>query len=168
MRRSLMLVVAMTAIVAVAVPAFAASRISVPKEFRSVLPRVKSRSDIPVRLPQRITSPRTADETFGSVEGLRDGRYHLSLGVGRGCNESPACFVAAFYGRRGKAPNPDFRRVELAQGIIGRYRPLKCGASCAAAIIQWRQTGVAYEIQYKGTRRQMIRLANSAINSGPR
>ena len=168
MRRSLMLVVAVAAIAAVAVPAFAASRISVPKEFRSVMPRVKSRSDIPVRLPQRITSPRPAGETFGSVEGLKDGRYHLSLGVGTNCNEATACFVAAFYGRRGAAPNPDFRRVDLAQGMTGRYRPIRCGASCSAAIVQWRQSGVAYEIQFKGTRRQMVRLANSAINAGPR
>ena len=168
MRRSLMLLAAVTALTAIAVPALAATRISVPKEFAGKLSRIKARSDVPVLLPQRVSSPRPASENFGSIEGLRSGRYHLAIGIGRGCHEATACFVASFFARRGAAPNPDFRRVSLAQDIEGRYRPIKCGASCSAAKVQWRQNGVAYEIQFKGSRAQMVRLANSAINHGPR
>ena len=168
MRRYLMLLTALAALAAVAVPAFAATRVNVPREFSSKLSNVKSKSDVPVRLPTRVASPRPADEVFGTVESARDGRYHLALGVGRGCHEATACFIASFFAQRGMAPDPKLRRVDLAQDIVGRFRPIKCGASCAAAAVQWRQAGVAYEIQFKGTRRQMVRLANSAINAGPR
>ena len=168
MRRPLMLLAAVAALTAIAVPALAASRISIPKEFSGKLSRVKARSDVPVLLPQRITTSRPASEIFGTVEGLSNGRYHLALGVGRGCHEATACFVASFFARRGAAPDPDLRRVDLAQGITGRFRPLRCGASCAAAAVQWRQNGVAYEVQAKKKRRAMVALANSAINHGPR
>ena len=168
MRRYLLLLTAVAAIAAVAVPAFAASSVNVPREFSSKLSRIKDRSNIPVRLPSRVSSPRPADRVFGTIEDLGDGEYHLALGVGRDCHESTACFVASFFAERGMAPNPRYRAVDLAQGIPGRFRPIRCGASCSAAKVQWRQAGVAYEIQYKGTRRQMVRLANSAINAGPR
>jgi hypothetical protein len=168
MRRYLIVLTTLAALAAVAVPALAASRVNVPREFSSKLSTVKSKSDIPVRLPTRVSSPRPASEVYGTVERVRDGRYHLALGVGRGCHEATACFIASFFAQRGMAPDPDLRRVDLARGIVGRYRPIRCGASCAAAAVQWRQGGVAYEIQYKGKRRQMVRLANSAINAGPR
>ena len=168
MRRYLLLLTALAALAAVAVPALAASRVNVPSEFSSKLGTVKSRSGVPVRLPSRVSSPRPASQVYGTVEGLRSGRYHLALGVGRDCHEATACFIASFFAQRGMAPDPDLRRVDLAQGIVGRFRPIRCGASCAAAAVQWRQGGVAYEIQFKGTRRQMVRLANSAINAGPR
>jgi hypothetical protein len=168
MRRYLLVLTALAAIAAVAVPAFAASRVNVPREFKSKLSSIKSKSGVPVLLPTRVSSPRPADEVFGTVERVRSGRYHLALGVGRGCHEATACFIASFFAQRGMAPNPKYRRVELAQGIVGRFRPIRCGASCSAAKVQWRQGGVAYEIQYKGNRRQMVRLANSAINAGPR
>ena len=168
MRRYLLLLTVFAAVAAVAVPAFAASRVNVPREFSSKLDRIKTKSNIPVRLPTRVSSPRPADEVFGTVEDLADGEYHLALGVGRGCHEATACYIASFFAERGMAPNPKYRRVELADGIVGRFRPIRCGASCSAAKVQWRQDSVAYEIQYKGTKRQMVRLANSAINAGPR
>jgi hypothetical protein len=163
-----MLLTALAALAAVAVPALAASRVNVPAEFASKFSKIRSTSDVPVLLPSSVSSPRPASQVYGTIEGLRSGEYHLALGVGRDCNESTACFVASFFAERGMAPNPKYRRVSLAQGISGRFRPIKCGASCSAAKVQWRQSGVAYEIQYKGTRRQMVRLANSAINAGRR
>ena len=164
MRRSLLIAVALAALAALAVPAVASTTVSVPAKFRSVLPKVRSKSGVPIRLPARVRTD--SSKVYGAVEGLRSGRYHLSLGLARGCHEATACFLASFFAKRGAAPDPGLRKVSLAHGIVGRYRPISCGASCAAAAVQWRENRVAYEIQYKGSKRQMVALANSAIRRG--
>ena len=164
MRRCL---VVAAAALAVAVPASAATSVSAPSKLRSVLPKTRSRSGIAVRLPSRVAVDVRASRVHGAIEQVSRGQYHLSLGVGRGCHEATACFVAAFFGRRGAGLDIK-RRVSLARGIEGRFRPITCGASCSAAEIQWKQGGVAYAIQYKGTKKRMVALANSAIRGGAR
>jgi hypothetical protein len=63
--------------------------------------------------------------------------------------------------------------VALSNGRTGWFTPTGCGASCSAPQIQWRERGKLYTIQARvGTqsteRRELIRLANSAIINGPR
>lgn len=172
MRRSTLALIAVAALAALAVPAFAASTVSVPKKFSSKLGRVRAKSQVPVRLPSKISVDVSAARVFGTVESLKNGQYDLALGVGRSCHTATACFIAEFFAKRGAAPKLR-RKVALAHGIQGRYQPIRCGASCAAAEIQWRQPdklgrNVLYDIQYKGTKRQMVALANSAIKGGAR
>jgi hypothetical protein len=160
-------VVVVVACAAVAGPAFAASSVSVPSKFSSVLAKTRSKSDIAVRLPSRIPVDVRGSRVKGTLEDVGAGQYHLALGIGRSCHEATACFVAAFYGRKGAGLDIK-RKVSLARGVTGRFRPITCGASCSAAEIQWKQGGVAYAIQYKGTKRKMVALANSAIRGGAR
>ena len=167
MRRSLTLSVVLAAIAVLAVPALAASPIDVPREYRSKLAHVKNVSGIPVLLPSSLRAGIKPSRVFGTVEGLKRGRYELGLGVGRDCHGANACFVAAFFGERGAGLSFK-RRVALAHGIVGRYHPISCGASCAPALVQWREGGVAYEIQFKGRKRQLVALANQAIRAGAR
>src|SRR3954454_11250976 len=161
------LLVVCVAVFAVAVPAFAASSVNVPAKFSSVLPKVRSKSGIAVRLPSSLDAGVAPSRVHGAIEQVSKGQYHLSLGAVRGCHEATACFVAAFFGRRGAGLDIK-RKVSLARGIVGRFRPISCGASCAAAEIQWKQGRVAYAIQFKGTKKQMVALANSAIRGGAR
>jgi hypothetical protein len=63
--------------------------------------------------------------------------------------------------------------VRLSNGRRGLFTPTRCGASCAPPQIQWRERGHTYTIQARvGTqateKREIVRLANSAIISGPR
>lgn len=167
MRRSLILALAFAALAAAAVPALGATSVSVPSKLSSVLPKARSKSGIAVRLPSRVSVDVSGSRVHGAIEEVSRGQYHLSLGVGRGCHESTACFVAAFFGRKGASLDIR-RRVSLARGIVGRFRPITCGASCSAAEVQWKQGGVAYAIQYKASKRAMIALANSAIRGGAR
>jgi hypothetical protein len=164
MRRFLLVV---AALLAVAVPASAATSVNVPSKLGSVLPKTRSKSGIAVRLPSRVSVDVSASRVHGALEQVSKGQYHLSLGVGSGCHEATACFVAAFFGRS-HAGLDIKRKVALARGIEGRFRPITCGASCSAAEIQWKQGSVAYAIQYKGTKSQMVALANSAIRGGAR
>jgi hypothetical protein len=68
------------------------------------------------------------------------------------------------------------QRTALAQGLIGFFRAVSCGGSCAPANLWWQQNGVLYQIQLElsstmAERDQLKALtaaANSAITAGPR
>ena len=164
MRRFLLVFVAAFALLAVPSVA-AAPSVNVPAKFSSVLGKVRARSGLTVRLPSRLDAGVKPSRVRGAVESVRHGRYHLSLGVGRGCHESTACYVASFFGGGKVAAG---KRVSLARGLHGRYSPMSCGASCGPASVSWRQSGVAYTIQFKGKKSQLVALANSAIRGGAR
>ena len=141
----------------------------VPDLVEKPLVAVKKVTKIDVLLPARITTEFRRVYTDGVG---RAASYRFEIGATRRCNGAGACFVAEFTGRRGAKPdNP--RKVTLRGGRRGYFRPLRCGASCAAPSIQWVQRGVLYTIDAKlGTkstdRRILTRLANSAIRNGPR
>jgi hypothetical protein len=102
----------------------------------------------------------------------RASRYEFEIGAVRDCGTATACHVAGFRARRGGKPS-NTKKVELAKGRIGYFRPMSCGASCAAPSLEWVQGGVLYEVEAKlGTQRTerkiLVRLANSAIRNGPR
>ena len=163
MRRLLLVLCVSFAVLAV--PAVAAAPVNVPAKFSSVLSKVRTKSGLAVRLPSKLDAGVKPSRVFGAVESVRSGRYHLSLGVGRGCHESTACYVASFFGG-GKVQAG--KRVSLARGLSGRYSPISCGASCGPASVSWRQGGVAYTVQFKGKKAQLVALANSAIRGGAR
>jgi hypothetical protein len=154
--------------VAIAVPALAAGGpVNVPKTFKPLLPKVKKKSGLAVRLPStlyahlKLYPAATATKT----------RYDLELSAARNCHFATACFVASFSGVRGGVP--DFKRtVSLTRGITGYFHPFSCGASCGPSIIQWKENGVLYEIENKDAgkheQRNMVKLANSAIRGGDR
>jgi hypothetical protein len=59
--------------------------------------------------------------------------------------------------------------VALARAVTGSFAPIRCGASCGPASIQWHERGTLYSVQYVlGSRASMIALADSAIDSGSR
>jgi hypothetical protein len=123
----------------------ATSTVSVPRKFRTVIPRVERKSHVPVLLPSRIGVDVSPSRVFGTGTATTRG-YDLELGVGRHCGGANACFIAAFFGERGARPDLH-RRVALAHGITGFYRGLRCGASCAPAEIEWVEGRVLYDIQ---------------------
>jgi hypothetical protein len=147
-----------------------AKAIDVPSFFADVLPKVKEKTNVPVLLPQRYRSP--VKQNFASGAGHKRS-YTLSIGAVKNCGGATACFVADFAARRGA--KPDFtRKVRLRGGRTGYFKPLTCGASCSAPMIQWRKGGVLYWIQAhagvtaRQERRHLVKLANSALFHGPR
>jgi hypothetical protein len=162
------LVLAMAALLLL--PAAASAKtIDVPDLFANVLPRVKAKTTVPVRLPQRYISEANKNFPSGSA---RKNRYTLSIGAIRGCGGATACFVADFGAKRGAQPSFT-RTVKLVGGRTGYFKPLTCGGSCSPPMLEWRQGGVLYWIQaHAGTAKQekkrLRRMANSAIRNGPR
>ncbi len=167
--RRLSLATALLALL-LAAPAAAATYVyEVPKLVKKPLAAVKRGTEIPVLLPSRFT---TEYRRLYSTGRGRANRYEFEIGAVRDCGTATACYVAGFRARRGgKVTNT--KRVSLAKGRTGYFRPTSCGASCAAPSLEWVQGGVRYEVEAKlGTQRTerkiLTRLANSAIRNGAR
>ena len=157
----------MLALVAVAVPAFATTPVNVPKKFKKFIPKVKKKSHLAVRLPERIWP---GIKTYPAAV-IRKHSYELELSAAKNCHFAGVCSVAVFSGELGGTPSYK-KRVKLAHGITGYFHRITCGASCSPAVIQWPENGVLYTIENKNPgkheRRNMIKLANSAIRHGDR
>lgn len=154
----------------VAAPAWAATYVyEIPKLVRKPLIAVKKGTEIPVLLPSRLTTEHR--KLFSEGRG-RANRYEFEIGAVRNCGTATACHVAGFRARRAGKPS-NTKKVKLAKGRSGYFRPTRCGASCGAPSLEWVQDGVLYEVEAKlGTQRTerkiLVRLANSAIRNGAR
>jgi hypothetical protein len=145
------------------------TRIDVPGALARQIDRVNARGHGPVLLPSRLPSEQA--RLYASGGSTRRG-YDLELAAAPHCGGANVCFAATFTAQRGGEPLGR-RRVRLSNGRRGWFTPTRCAAYCAPPQIQWRERGVRYVIAARvGTqrteRREMIRLANSAIINGPR
>jgi hypothetical protein len=152
-------------------PAWAQDTVTVqlPTRFASKIDRINARGKGPVLLPTRMVADAPRVYTSGGT--TRRG-WDLELAAAPDCGGANACFVASFLGERGGTPQGR-RRVTLSNGRTGWFTPTGCGASCAPPQIQWRERGTLFTIQARvGTeateRREIVRMANSAIINGPR
>jgi hypothetical protein len=159
-------------VVLAAAPAAPARTYDVPGSLGAQLSRVAARTPVPVRIPARLGLDFDG-RVFASGTGSRRS-WTLGLDGAADCGNATACFLAQMSGERGGTP-AFRRRVRLARGITGRYKPLTCGASCSPPMIQWVQGGVLFSIQAKvdtagagAQRAALVRAANSAIRGRPR
>jgi hypothetical protein len=165
----LFLLIACVALLAPASASAANYIFDIPELVEKPLVAVKKATKLPVLLPTRMTTEQR--RLFSAGRG-RTNRYEFEIGAVKDCGTATACYVAGFRARKGGKPSAT-RKVALAKGRTGYYRPTSCGASCAAPSIEWVQDGVLYEVEAKlGTqkteRKILTRLANSAIRNGKR
>ena len=161
MPRSMLLAITLLAIAA---PAASARTIDVPKRFATQLDRAHAQTTVPILLPQTMV----ADFRRFFPEGrATEDAWRFDLGAVRDCNQATACFIAEFKGVRDGKPSGR-RTIRLNRGRTGYYRPLSCGASCSPPSIEWRERHALYSIQAKVGKRELVRMANSAIRNGPR
>jgi len=159
---------ALVALLTLAAPA-SAKTYDVPAELGDVVLAVDAKTRVPLLLPDRM--PYEDTTLYPSGSGRRRA-WSLSLAAAPDCGGATACFVAEFSARRGARPYGT-RKVRLAGGRTGWFKPLSCGASCSPPSISWRQHKAAYVIQANvGTkdtdRRILVRMANQAIRAGAR
>jgi hypothetical protein len=134
--------------------------------FADALPQAKARTRIAVLLPD--TMPTDAKHLYPDHWETKK-TYTLSLADIPRCGEATACFEAEFSGRKGGAPF-GARRVALAKGRHGRFKPLSCGASCSPPAISWSERGATYTIQANvgHAKATLVKMADEAIRRGPR
>ena len=128
---------------------------------------------LPSDLPQPISGAKHA-----VIEKVSDKEYAVILFYKLGIGDAG---FAAFLGAQ---RDPDYdpqdlgniRKVELTHGLLGYFRPVSCGGSCAPANIWWKDGRVLYQVQIEfpsnlreGDQQKAITMAaGSAILAGPR
>lgn len=147
-----------------------AGTIPLPAVFASQVRALDRKTDVPILLPSRLPwsgrVPRLYPAAYTAGRG-----WVLSLAGAPRCGGASACFVASFAGRPGarlaKASN-----LRLPGGQAARYEPIRCGASCGPATLQFVYRGTVQtwklEDPPSGGAAALGRLAASAIASGPR
>lgn len=139
------------------------------RQIMSTLRRVK----IPVLLPDDPLRLGDMQLFFVSTVSRPD-QYDIVLYSFPGCRAG-ACTVGSYSGQRGgklavprkESPRDTHQTVRLANGIQGQFIN-SCGAYCTA-VVQWISNGILYEISARnGDRDGLVKLANRAIQAGPR
>lgn len=154
-----------------------ASDKSLPKILVPVLSEVKAGSLVPVLLPNELPGP-IAAARHAVVQKAEVDEYAISLYYELGIGD--AGFAAFFSAQAKPKYNPrelgNIQKVELAHGLVGFFRAVSCGGSCAPANLWWQQDGALYQIQLKlspslserSQEKAILAVANSAILAGPR
>jgi len=148
-----------------------------PGSLTSVLADVKAKSHATVLLPSELPQP-FADAKYAIVQSASENEYGISLYYKLDVGDSS---FAAFFGADthpdyGPKDIPNVRKVKLSHGLVGYFREVGCGGSCAPANLWWEEDHVLYSLQLrlhpdlpdKVQQRKMITVANSAILAGPR
>jgi hypothetical protein len=150
---------------------------SLPVVFLSALAEVKAKASIPVLLPTELPLP-FRDAKHAIVDKAKADEYaiilYYELDIGN------AGFAATFAASENPGYSPselgNVRKVKLASGVTGFFRPVSCGGSCAPANLWYKQGAALYVIQLRlpptlGDKNQqeiITAVANSAILGGPR
>ncbi len=148
-----------------------------PDIFVSVLTDVKAGTSTPVLLPTELLKP-INDAKHAMVKKVSADGYAVALYYVLGVGDSgfAAYFAATNNARYSPRELPNVREVKLAGGIVGFFRPISCGGSCAPANLWWERGATLYQIQLKlpstlpekKQLRIITEVADSAILAGPR
>jgi hypothetical protein len=148
-----------------------------PEALASVLAEVKAKSHLEVLLPSELPHP-FAEAKYATVESASQNEYGISLYYKLDVGDSgfAASFSADAHPNYGPQDIPNVRKVKLSHGLVGYFREVGCGGSCAPANLWWEEDHVLYSLQLrlrpdlpdKDQQRKMIAVANSAILAGPR
>ncbi len=142
-----------------------ATTVDLPAKLAPEIARARH-GRVAVLIPSTIRADVAASHLYASGVATAHG-YDIQLAYAPACNDGTACFFAEFQG--GPQTLLAGTRVALAHAITGTYAPIRCGASCGPAALQWRERGVLYSVQYVlGGRANMVALADSAIDAGAR
>jgi hypothetical protein len=143
--------------------------------LRPALQSIRNLSNATILLPSDLPSSVNVNDIH-AVEGVGnpDG-WEISLLYREGCGQ--ACFAGCFAAKRTEKVSRDDidKVVPLANGLKGYYTARSCGGSCTPPQVSWVYAETLYTIQFNvnnttesQNEAEVIKLANSAINGGPR
>ena len=107
---------------------------SLPDILVSVLAAVKAGTSIPVLLPTELPRP-FSDAKHAMVQKVSAYEYAVDLYYELGVGDAgfAASFAATNHPQYSPREIPNVREVKLAGDIVGFFRPINCGGSCAPA-----------------------------------
>lgn len=135
--------------------------------FKSILPKLKQKTQIKILLPKFIPESDGENPIYAIIETASQKRYDILLGFSPDCGGGNACRLGGLSAEAvtQKTPRLTGKPVSLAKGITGYFVDFSCGANCSDATLTWRQQGVQYTVGLKaGDRTSLVKMANSAIN----
>jgi hypothetical protein len=135
--------------------------------FRSILPKLKQKTQIKILLPKFIPESDGEYPIYAIIETASQKKYDILLGFSPDCNGGTACRLGVLSAEAvtQKTPRLTGKRLSLAKGTTGYFVDFSCGANCSDATLTWRQQGVQYTVGLKaGDRASLVKMANSAIN----
>lgn len=169
-RQTLILSVALAAVLAVPALASTTGSADVLKAFAKQLPAVRKKTTVPILLPAKLPFAGKVPKLYATGAGSKNA-WALVLTGAPNCGGANACFLASFDGRRG-GKLPGKSNLRLAGGQLAYFKDVTCGASCSPATLWFLDKGVLYTWQHKdapkNTKSVLARLAVQAINAGPR
>ena len=143
------------------------SKIQLNPVFKSILPKLKQKTQIRILLPKFIPESDGENPIYAIIEAATPKKYDILLDFTPDCYGASACHLGVVSAEAvtHKTPRLSGKAVSLAKGITGYFVDFTCGAGCSDATLTWRQEGVQYVVGLKaGDRTSLIKMANSAIN----
>lgn len=134
--------------------------------FSSILPVVKAKTKVPVRLPAYIPESEEPNPIYALVETVTPSQYKIMLAFTKDCNGGNACRLGGIFAETITPKNPPVmgKNVSLANGITGYFVDATCGANCSDATLTWEQNSGRYTVAIKaGEMTTLVKMANSVL-----
>lgn len=136
-----------------------------------VLSQIKGKAQVPIFIPSKL--PFVTSEKIYFDSEVTDNGYSVSFNATPNC-QATACYIGSIEAERGgefikpeRGITKAFKNVTLAGGNKGVFHN-GCGAYCTATL-EWKNQGVLYRVVIKnGEEKDVIAIANSAIQAGRR
>lgn len=136
-----------------------------------VLVPIKTKARVPIFIPSKL--PFSEPEKVYFISEVTDKGYSVSFNYTPDC-QATACYIGSIEAERGgefikpeRGITRAYRRVMLAGGNKGVFHN-GCGAYCTATL-EWKSQRILYRVTIKnGTEKDLIAIANSAIQAGRR
>jgi hypothetical protein len=151
--------------------------IILPEGLVSAQAEVKAKSRIAVLLPSELPQL-LVKAKYAIVATASKDEYVISLYYKLGVGDSgfAAFFAANAHPNYGPEDIENVSEVKLSRGLVGYFRPISCGGSCAPANLWWEDNQILYQIQLNlssalpehAQQRAIITAVDSAILAGPR
>ena len=144
--------------------------------FRPLIPRLKRKVDVLIRLPQSLKPFLSAGRTelYVSTEEAETDIYYIRIESEKECNGANYCFLGWISGQLRSDKNKDEldeviregKIVQLVNGLKGHYLDLSDAGSLHNVLL-WEQEGVFYTVTMYGKKEQLVEVANSMILNTP-
>lgn len=115
---------------------------------------------IPVLLPRTLSAD-APSKVYAHVDTVRNGAYTVQLDYTADCDGADACTIGTMEGGV-TDPVSGKKSVTLRNGVLAKFTPYGCGASCGASVLMFQYKGTTYRLGLKaGSLADVLASGNS-------
>ncbi|MEB3308856.1 MAG: hypothetical protein VKJ02_01335 [Snowella sp.] len=137
----------------------------VSKIFQPIIPSLKAKTRVPLRLPSYIPDADDSLPLYAVIETANSSSYSLILGYTPDCGGGNACRLGSLSGEFIKKKQPlTGKRVKLMHNRTGYFTEATCGANCSDSTLTWQEGNYRYTVGIKvGDIQSLTKMANSTV-----